>query len=535
MTSKPKIRFYPSSNTYVIPKGSFFEDSILIHGNLIAGPGVHFWKNVIVEGNVQLGKGCTLAGNLKAVNVIVGAKSKVGGKITADWNTSVFQNSEIGSIECLGHLVIMNGCVVGYANAEKTMEILGKADIKKIGRVTKVTVRTNEVLPVPEEKDIPAEFENMDDGPSGKMNFEVEAIEIETATAETIATEPVAFETVESETIEIDIKTGAEENSDFEIIEPESLKIEEAEFKIEEANESADTIFADAGGTIGEDETDDAEIISHTESGIVTKTVIETAFGPVTIEDYEYETEVEFDFGLEENGLEKEERSEKETDKNACPKSKFLKHTSQKSKPVEPEDDDAEVYEDEKEKDMTGSYVNFNKKRRAGGAELIYDAERDGNFDPTLPEDEARRIENTHYGTDSRSPKFATKTETVSPAKFKAAPDPFSPATGCVTDKKIYKPYDDGKTRASQPSKQPARIGEIPISELMKKEKEIKKQPAASNDFYRYPPEFSGRSRAGAKTKVQLDETDREDAKKWYEERQSGVSKTSKKEYPPYI
>ena len=146
MISSKNIRFHVSSNTYIVPKNSTFDQNVSIDGNVIVGTGVHFFKNIKIFGDVQIGKGCTIEGNLSADNIIVGARSKIKGNIIASESVSLFQNSIAGSIKSGDTIIIMEGCTVDYADS-KRLEIIGKADIKKIGPVTKVTVKANTVLP----------------------------------------------------------------------------------------------------------------------------------------------------------------------------------------------------------------------------------------------------------------------------------------------------------------------------------------------------------------------------------------------------
>jgi N-acetylglucosamine-1-phosphate uridyltransferase (contains nucleotidyltransferase and I-patch acetyltransferase domains) len=150
MISSKSIRFHISSNTYIIPKNFIFDQNVSINGNAIVGAGVRFWKNVKIFGDVQLGKGCIIEGNLNADNIIVGAQSKIKGNIIASGNISLFQNSVVKSIKSNESITIMEGCFVGYADS-KRLEIIGKAEIKKIGSVTKVTVRADTIA-LPEDE-----------------------------------------------------------------------------------------------------------------------------------------------------------------------------------------------------------------------------------------------------------------------------------------------------------------------------------------------------------------------------------------------
>ncbi|WNY29237.1 hypothetical protein MmiEs2_14620 [Methanimicrococcus stummii] len=159
MISSKNIRFHSPSNTYIIPKNSIIDQNVAVKGNVIVGSGTRFWKNIKVDGNIQFGKGCAVEGNLKAHEIIIGSRSKVKGKITADSDISLLQNAVANSVESGGNITIMPGCVVGYANGS-TLSVIGKAEIKKIGVITKVTVRANTVAELEDEPEESDELEN---------------------------------------------------------------------------------------------------------------------------------------------------------------------------------------------------------------------------------------------------------------------------------------------------------------------------------------------------------------------------------------
>ncbi|MDR0767925.1 MAG: hypothetical protein LBE57_05755 [Methanosarcinales archaeon] len=180
MISSKNIRFHSPSNTYIIPKNSIIDQNVAVKGNVIVGPGVRFWKNVKIDGNIQLGKGCFIEGHLKANQIIVGSRSKIKGNIKADADISLFQNVVVSSIESGGSITIMPGCVVGYANGN-TLTVIGKADIRKIGAITKVTVRANTVAEMENE-------EEYDDGYEEECEdrYENETEDIQTVSEELI-------------------------------------------------------------------------------------------------------------------------------------------------------------------------------------------------------------------------------------------------------------------------------------------------------------------------------------------------------------
>lgn len=158
MISSKNIRFHAPSNTYIIPKNSVIDQNVAVKGNLIVGSGSRFWKNIKVDGIIQFGKGCLVEGNLRAGQVIFGSRSKIKGNIIADADVTLLQNSIVRSAETKGNITIMPGCFVGYANGS-TLQVIGKAEIKKIGVITKVTVRADTIIGL---KDEPKEAEDLE-------------------------------------------------------------------------------------------------------------------------------------------------------------------------------------------------------------------------------------------------------------------------------------------------------------------------------------------------------------------------------------
>ncbi|MCL2863045.1 MAG: polymer-forming cytoskeletal protein [Methanimicrococcus sp.] len=159
MISSKNIRFHATSDTYIIPKNSLFDDNLIIHGNVIVGSGSRFWKNIKINGNIQFGKGVIAEGNVEAADIIIGPLSRIKGKVSATGDVSVFQKAVVQSIVSGGTLTIMEGCEIGYADG-KRMEVIGKADIQKIGDITKVTVRAfNVAAPAELAEDFEEDFE----------------------------------------------------------------------------------------------------------------------------------------------------------------------------------------------------------------------------------------------------------------------------------------------------------------------------------------------------------------------------------------
>lgn len=137
------IKYHPGSNTYIIQKKAYFEDSVLLKGNLIVGAGCNFWQELRVEGNLELGKNSLVKGHVQAHNAIIGPHCDIRGDVQVDKDLTIMDDVKIeGSATCGGQMLVRPGCSMGFAKAEKLLELVGKVSIKDVEAGTKVIVRS---------------------------------------------------------------------------------------------------------------------------------------------------------------------------------------------------------------------------------------------------------------------------------------------------------------------------------------------------------------------------------------------------------
>ncbi len=137
------IKYHPGSNTYIIQKKAYFENSVLLKGNLIVGAGCNFWQELRVEGTLELGKNSLVKGNVQAHNAIIGPHCEVRGNLQVDKDLTLMDDVNIlGSATCGGQMFVRPGCSMGFVKAEKLLELVGKVTIKDVEAGTKVIVRS---------------------------------------------------------------------------------------------------------------------------------------------------------------------------------------------------------------------------------------------------------------------------------------------------------------------------------------------------------------------------------------------------------
>lgn len=137
------IRYHADTNTYIIRRKAFFENSIKIDGNVIVGSGANFWKDLEVSGSLQLGKESFVKGDIKANDALIGTRCEIGGNIEVANDLTMLDNVKIkGSAICGNEMSVRPGCQVKFVKAATALELIGKVDIKEIESGTKLIVRS---------------------------------------------------------------------------------------------------------------------------------------------------------------------------------------------------------------------------------------------------------------------------------------------------------------------------------------------------------------------------------------------------------
>ncbi|MBW6471116.1 MAG: polymer-forming cytoskeletal protein [Methanosarcinaceae archaeon] len=137
------IKYHAGSDTYIIGKKAYFEDAVAIDGNAMVGAGANFWKGLKVSGSLELGKGSFVKGDVKAENAIIGSRTEINGNVEVENDLTLLDEVAIaGSATCGGEMLVRPGCSMAFAKAEKTLELIGKVDVKEIETGTKVIVRS---------------------------------------------------------------------------------------------------------------------------------------------------------------------------------------------------------------------------------------------------------------------------------------------------------------------------------------------------------------------------------------------------------
>jgi cytoskeletal protein CcmA (bactofilin family) len=138
------VKYHPRSNTFVIEKRAIFKDNLKLDGNVIVGQDVKFWGDLTVTGRLELGKNSAVKGSIKAGSALVCAAAKVLGNIEAASELILLDRARVNAAACQGNIRVRPGCTIGFVKAGGTLELIGKASIKKVEPSTNVIIRAEE-------------------------------------------------------------------------------------------------------------------------------------------------------------------------------------------------------------------------------------------------------------------------------------------------------------------------------------------------------------------------------------------------------
>jgi len=133
------MKVYQHGDTYIAPKGAFFDGNVKIDGNFIAPADTHVWGRLEIAGKLELGARSTVGGQVIAQSAVIGPKVRVKGSIIVLENIVVCDNSSIQSIQAGGNVLLRPGVKIGDVNSDETITVYGKIKSGKLtGRNVKV-------------------------------------------------------------------------------------------------------------------------------------------------------------------------------------------------------------------------------------------------------------------------------------------------------------------------------------------------------------------------------------------------------------
>jgi len=133
------MKVYRQGDSFIAPKGSFFDGNVQIPGDFIVGPDTHFWGRLDVGGALELGPRSTVRGDITCDNAIIGNKVRINGSLKVIENVTVCDEARIRILHAGGDITLRPGVQVGDVSSEETIFVYGKIKSGKLtGRNVKV-------------------------------------------------------------------------------------------------------------------------------------------------------------------------------------------------------------------------------------------------------------------------------------------------------------------------------------------------------------------------------------------------------------
>ncbi|MBP2132433.1 putative acyltransferase (DUF342 family) [Methanomicrobium sp. W14] len=133
------MKIYRDGDTFIAPKGSYFDGNVKICGNFIVPPRTHFWGQLAVDGMLELGPYSSVRSKVTCRSAVIGSNVNIGGPVNVEGDITVCDNAVLPLINAGGDVMIRPGVETGDVKSGGTIYIYGKVKSGKLlGKQVKV-------------------------------------------------------------------------------------------------------------------------------------------------------------------------------------------------------------------------------------------------------------------------------------------------------------------------------------------------------------------------------------------------------------
>jgi cytoskeletal protein CcmA (bactofilin family) len=137
------VKIYRWDETFIVPRGAFFEGNVRIDGDLLVPRDTHFWGRLVVEGDLTLGPCSTVGGGVWCANAAIGNHVRIRGPLVAVGDVMVCDGAAIGMIRAARDVTLRPGVRVGDVVSGRSILVQGKVESGRLlGRMVKVVGAT---------------------------------------------------------------------------------------------------------------------------------------------------------------------------------------------------------------------------------------------------------------------------------------------------------------------------------------------------------------------------------------------------------
>ncbi|QYZ79785.1 polymer-forming cytoskeletal protein [Methanofollis formosanus] len=134
------MKVYQRGDTYIAPKGSYFDGNVHIPGNFIVPAETHIWGRLDVEGCLELGPHSTVGEDVTCGSGVIGRGVRIKGALSSAGDVTVSDQAVINGVSAKGDIILRPGVDVGEVRSEATIYVYGKiVSTKLTGKNVKVS------------------------------------------------------------------------------------------------------------------------------------------------------------------------------------------------------------------------------------------------------------------------------------------------------------------------------------------------------------------------------------------------------------
>ncbi|MCC7565979.1 MAG: polymer-forming cytoskeletal protein [Methanomicrobiaceae archaeon] len=132
-------KVYRRGDTYIAPRGAFFDGNVKIDGDFIVPPDTHIWGWLKVGGRLELGPLSTVGGRVESRSAVIGRDVRLKGPLVVEEDVVICDNARLKSVTAGGNITLRQGVRVGDVTSSGTIYVHGKIKSDRlVGRAVKV-------------------------------------------------------------------------------------------------------------------------------------------------------------------------------------------------------------------------------------------------------------------------------------------------------------------------------------------------------------------------------------------------------------
>ncbi|MDT8357050.1 MAG: polymer-forming cytoskeletal protein [Methanomicrobiaceae archaeon] len=120
------MKVYRRGDTYIAPRGAYFDGNVKIDGNFIAPAETHIWGRLEVFGSLELGPYSTVGDAVFCTSAVIGKGARIKGSVEALESVTICDGVRVRSIRAGGDVILRPDVKVGDVHSDETIFVYGK-------------------------------------------------------------------------------------------------------------------------------------------------------------------------------------------------------------------------------------------------------------------------------------------------------------------------------------------------------------------------------------------------------------------------